>query len=96
MVKTNGWFTVPLMHRAFSVWPHASNPKLTFLKQEKVPCNIVYSFLHCFFNLTHIPFYGIGRETLVIKMSNASPYMLFIFFAFLSFFFFFSFFTFDA
>lgn len=89
MAKTNGWFTIPSTHGAFSVWPRASNPKLTFLKWGKVPCNIFYSFLRCFFNLTHILFYGTGRKTLVIKCEMPPfTYYCFSFFPFFSFYFF--------
>lgn len=62
----------------------SSNPKLTLQKWE-VPGNIFCSFLHHFFNLTHILFYGIEKETLAIKCQMPPLTYHFFFFFSLSF-----------
>lgn len=74
----------------------SSNPKLTLLKWE-VPGTIFYSFLHYFFNLTHILFYGTEKETLPIKCQMPPlTYHFFFSFPFLSFPPFFPLFAFDV
>lgn len=81
----------------------SSNTKFTLLKWE-VPGTIFYSFLHYFFNLTHILFYGTEKETLAVKCQMPPltyhfflPFFFFFFpFHFLSFLPFFPLFAFDV